>query len=192
MSPAIIATGEAAGEAHMRQSVAKRAREALADCTNALIDFERAANTEFQRPRWVAVMTLLRTVGLVLKAVDYPLADPETRQRIDGAWKDLNAAKPEPRIFHEFIDAERFQAVHLYEVRAQVNVTVRPGPAILSWSPVVAGATSGMGGGPTTFDFIMREGPFKGHDPLDLCGEAIAFWRTYLDAIDGVGDVPGD
>ena len=30
----------------------------------------------------------------------------------------------------------------------------------------------------------MHEGPFKGRDPLELCREAITFWREYLDAID--------
>ena len=82
-----------------------RAREALADCEHALADFNASANTFYQRPRWVAVMTLLRTVGLVLKAVDRPAAVPNVQKRIDDAWTRLNATKPEPRIFHEFIDA---------------------------------------------------------------------------------------
>jgi hypothetical protein len=30
----------------------------------------------------------------------------------------------------------------------------------------------------------MRDGPFKGRDTRELCSEAIAFWRGYLDAID--------
>lgn len=157
-----------------------RARQALADCEHALADFAAAANTEFQRSRWVAVMTLLRTVGLVLKAVDRPAADAETRQRIDAAWKQLRASKPEPRIFWKFIDDERTKVVHFYEVRAAVNITVRPGPA--TFGGTMFGAA--FGSGQTTFDYFMREGPFKGRDPLDLCREAITFWRVYLDAID--------
>jgi hypothetical protein len=158
-----------------------RAREALADCEHALADFAAGANTPFQRSRWVAVMTLLRTVGLVLKDVDRPTADAATQQRIDAEWKRLNATKPEPRIFHDFIDAERAAVVHFYEMRAAVNITVRPGPATLGGT--MFGAAFGFG--PTTFDYFMRDGPFKGRDPLDLCREAIDFWRCYLDAIDG-------
>jgi hypothetical protein len=157
-----------------------RAREALADCEHALTDFEAGANTAFQRSRWVAVLTLLRTVGLVLKAVDRPIADTATQQRIDAAWDRLKATKPEPRIFHDFIDGERTQVVHFYEVRAGVNITVRPGPA--TFGGMMFGAYGG--GGATTFDYIMREGPFRGRDPLELSREAIAFWRDYLDAID--------
>ena len=148
-----------------------RAREALADCEFALADFEASANTDFQRTRWVAVITLLRTVGYVLKDVDRPTATPETQRRIDEAWERLNSGKPEPRIFHDFINAERHQAVHLYKVRAAVNITVRPG-------------SSSSPGGPTTLDPIMRTGPFEGRNPRDLCQEAIAFWRDHLDRID--------
>jgi hypothetical protein len=161
-----------------------RAKQALADCEHALADFEAAANTLFQRSRWVAVMTLLRTVGLVLKAVDRPVADTATQQRIDAAWKQLNASKPKPRIFWEFIDAERYQVVHLYEIRTGVDITVRFPPEPLGYFLNVADDDDGFGWTPTTYDFRMRRGPFAGRNPLDLCREAITFWRDYLVAID--------
>src|SRR5713101_7034469 len=164
-----------------------RARKALADCEHALADFEVAANTEFQRSRWVAVMTLLRTVGLVLKAVDRPAADTWTQQCIDAAWAELKVLKPEPRIFWEFIEAERYQVVHLYEIRAGVNITVRPVPEPLGYFLMMADDDDGFGWNPTTYDFRMRAGQFAGRDPLDLCREAITFWRNYLDAIDQTG-----
>ena len=172
-------------------TVALRAREALADCDSALSDFQAGANSPFQRSRWVAVMTLLRTVGLVLKDVDRPAAraTPDVQRRMDDAWKRLKAEEHNPalrpHIFHDFIDAERYQAVHLYEIRSAVNVTIRPGAAPgspLDWAPVVTG---GLGGFPTMYDFFMKDGPFKGRDPLDLCRDAIEFWRQYLDAIEG-------
>jgi hypothetical protein len=161
----------------------KRAREALADCEYALADYEAAPNTPFQRPRWVAVMTLLRTVGLVLDKVDRPAADVATQRLIDADWNRLNATKPEPRIFWEFIHAERNEVVHLYDPSARVNITIQLGG--VWWNP----ATSESGGdpaGPTTYDHVMRKGPFVGRDPRELCREAIAFWKEYLDAIDRV------
>ena len=158
-----------------------RAREALADCEHALADFAASANTPFQRPRWVARMTLLRTVSLVLWAVDRPRAAPDVQRRIDDAWARLKATKPEPRIFHDFIDDERFKVVHLYEIRSAVNITLRPGAV---WWNARTGETGSEPSGPTTFDFVMREGYFTGRDPLDLAREAITFWRDYLDAID--------
>ena len=156
-----------------------RAREVLVDCEHALTDYEASANTPFQRPRWVAVMTLLRTVGLVLKDVDRPVADVATQRRMDAAWdglKALKATKTEPHIFHDFIDDERNNVVHLYDPSARVDVTIRLG-----------GVSTGGGSdpaGPPMYGFVMKKGPFKGRDPRDLCREAIAFWRTYLDAID--------
>lgn len=167
-----------------------RAREALVDCEHALADFIAGATTHFQRSRWIALMTLLRTVGLVLKAVDRPAAPPEIQRRIDDAWHSLGDTKPEPRIFHDFIDAERFRAVHLYEIRVSAHITVKPGAGALrvdrepgsggDWFPVHAG----FGGTPTTIDIVMRAGWFAGKDPRDLCRDAIEFWRDYLNKID--------
>lgn len=153
-----------------------RARLALTDCEHALTDYEAGANTPFQRPRWVAAITLLRTVGLVLKDVDRPAADVATQGRMDAAWKQLKATKPEPRIFHDFIDAERYNVVHLYDPSARVNVTIRLGG-------VSTGGGSNLAG-PATNEFVMWKGFFAGRDPRELYREAIAFWRTYLDAID--------
>ena len=165
-----------------------RARQVLADCEPALADFEAGPNTPYQRPRWVAVMTLLRTVGLVLKTVDGTLGNAKMRLAIDDHWNRLNATKPEPRIFHDFIDAERYQVVHLYEIRAGVNITIQPGSGSLSigspeWFSVVM-QEDDVGSRPTVVDFTMRLGPFKGRDPRELCREAIVFWKEYLDAID--------
>ncbi len=164
-----------------------RARAALADCENALVDFEASVNTSFQKTRWIAVMSLLRTVGLVLKEVDHPAASPDVQRRIDTAWKDLNATKPNPRIFHDFIDHERYQVVHLYEINTRVNATVAPIPEPHTYFLATMfddDEDSGFGWNPTTFTFFMRSGPFTGRDPCELCREAIQFWRNYLDGID--------
>jgi hypothetical protein len=158
-----------------------RARAALADCEHALTDYEAGANTVFQYPRWVAVITLLRMVGHVLDKVDGPAANAEVQQRIRDAWKRLNASKPEPRIFHEFIDEDRNLTLKAYEVRPMVNITIRVGGV---WWNAQTGESGSDPSGPTTVEFIMREGPFKGRDTRELCREAIAFWRMYLDAID--------
>ncbi len=166
-----------------------RARQVLADCEPALADFEAGANTPYQRTRWVALMTLLRTVGLVLKAVDREAGNAKMRQAIDDHWNRLNASKPEPRIFHGFIDAERYQAVHLYEIRARANITIQPGSGSLrigspEWFSIVMDEDDNVGGQPAVVDFTMRVGPFQGRDPLELCRESMIFWRDYLDLID--------
>ena len=47
----------------------------------------------------VAVMTLLRTIGLVLKKVDHPARNARMKRAIDDHWRRLKGTKPEPRIF---------------------------------------------------------------------------------------------
>jgi hypothetical protein len=133
-----------------------RARIALADCELALIDYEAGPNTRFLATRWVALITLLRTVGLVLNTIDQPLADLATRGRIKAAWEVLKKTKPEPRIFHDFIDAERYDVVHEYDPSARVNITIRLGG-------VSTGGVSEQAG-PPEYQFVMRKGPFKGRD----------------------------
>jgi hypothetical protein len=158
-----------------------RARQVLADCEHALADFSASANTAFQRTRWVAVVTLLRTVGLVLKEVDRPVASDTVQRRIDDAWKRLKTTKPEPRIFHDFIDAERADVVHFYDISARVDATVQLGGV---WASMSGGEGGSDPHGPTIYDFIMRDGPYQGRDPRELCREAIEFWRGYLDDIE--------
>jgi hypothetical protein len=104
---------------------------------------------------------------------------------MDDAWDRLRASKPDPRIFWEFIHDERYQVVHLYEVRAYVRTTLRPGASRECFTMLDAD-DDGFGSRPTTHEFIMRDGPFAGRDPLDLCREGIAFWRDYLHGIDQI------
>jgi hypothetical protein len=166
-----------------------RAREALADCEHALADFKASANTDFQRTRWVALMTLLRTVGYVLKEVDRDSATPAMKQAIDAAWDELKASKPNPPIFWAFIKGERGDVVHLYEIRAAANIKVTVPTSGLSWAPVSVGGF-GTRYQPATFDFFMRSGPFEGFDPLVLCREAIEFWRAHIEDIERRANQP--
>src|SRR5512139_1051892 len=104
-----------------------RARQVLVQCECALEDFASSANTQFQQSRWVAFITLLRTVLDVVDNVDRPAGSREARRRIAAARKRLFEKKPEPRIYHQFIEDERNDAVHQFEIGAAVNIRVRPG-----------------------------------------------------------------
>jgi hypothetical protein len=151
-------------------------RQVLQDCEHALADFSAGATTSYQRSRWVALDTLLRAVGHVLEKVDRPVADFQTQDRIEDACPQLNASRTEPRIFWDFIESERNNLLKMYAVRAAVNISITPGTGTLSFLPVVSGpAASWMVATPTTMDFVMRDGPYKDRDPLDLAREALAF-----------------
>jgi hypothetical protein len=157
-----------------------RARAALADCELALSDFSASAGTSNVQTRWVALITLLRIVLDVLEKVDGKASAP-ARQRIHAARKQLFENKPEPRIFHDFIEDERNDTVHQYEIGAAVNITIRLGSV---WMNVNTGEGGSSPSGPATYDFVMRDGAYEGQDPRVVARKAIEFWRTYLDAID--------
>lgn len=156
------------------------AREVLSDCERLLEDLTPEMPASLWRPRWAALVALLRAVGHVLDKVD-GARSPEARQAVGEAWGELQHSKPDPKIFWQFIEAERNNVLKAYAFSAGVNITVRPG---LGWFNVATGESGGVPGGPATLDYFMRSGPFETQDPRQLCREAVRFWQEYLDAID--------
>jgi hypothetical protein len=157
-----------------------KAREVLRDCGSLLAELTTEPPDELWRLRWAGLVALLRAVAHVLDKIDGP-SSPETRQVIDSAWEKLKKSKPEPKIFWDFIEAERNNVLKAYVFGPRISITVRPGPA---WLNLATGASGGSPGGPTTFDYFMRSGAFDGHGPRQPCLEAIEFWSSYLDAIE--------
>jgi hypothetical protein len=156
-----------------------RAREVLADCELALADFEAAGPTPYWRTRWTGLVALLRCVGHVLHKVDAG-SSGDLKKAIATQWDTLSKSKPEPRIFWEFIEEERNNILKAYEFGARMNTTVRPGAAHLSLS----GEGSEGPGGPTTYESFIRSGTFAERDALEICRDAITFWRVFLDKVE--------
>jgi len=153
-----------------------RARDVLEDCKQALRDFEASGPTPYWRTRWIGLVALLRSVGHVLDKID-GAQTPQWRKAVDEAWEKVKATKPEPRILWGFIESERNNVLKAYEVGARLNVTVRPGPAILSFSDSIAQHQKSDA---TLYESFIRAGSYGGQDALAVCREAVAFWETYL------------
>lgn len=153
-----------------------RARDVLEDCKQALEDFEAAGPTPFWRTRWIGLVTLLRSVGHVLDKID-GAKNPQWRRAVDEAWERVKRTKPEPRVLWEFIEAERNNVLKAYEVGVRLNITVRPGPATLSFSPSIAAHQKSEA---TAYESFMRSGFYGDYDALAVCREAVAFWEKYL------------
>jgi hypothetical protein len=85
------------------------------------------------RTRWTGLVALLRAVGYVLKDIDAK-QDDYLKKASDDAWYKLKSSKPDPLIFHEFIDLERYNVVHLYRIGARLNTEIVPGSGRLSFS----------------------------------------------------------
>ncbi len=100
---------------------------------------------------------------------------------MDHAWAKLKQSKPQPRIFWEFIEAERNNVLKAYEVGAQLNVAVRPGPAILRFSDSIA---SFQKSDATLYQSFIRAGAYGGQGALAVCREALTFWENYLNEVE--------
>jgi hypothetical protein len=150
--------------------VTAHARLVLADCEMALGDVEAGTATEVWRTRWVGLVALLRVVGHVLNNVDAEVSR-EATEAIRSAWMRLHDSKPEPWIFWSFIEDERNNVLKLYQLAPRKNITLRPGAV-------------GQPSGPTTHELFFTGGSYRGRPPLDVCRDAIAFWRAYVDEID--------
>jgi hypothetical protein len=138
-------------------------------------------STPLWRPRWVGLVALLRAVGHVLDKADGECGSATTRRVIDSEWQGLKESKPDPSIFWNFIEDERNNSLKAYKIGSAINITIRPGTAVINLS---TGEVSDSLGGSTTFEAFMRSGPFRKEDPLQLCQAAIQFWHNYLDRID--------
>jgi hypothetical protein len=153
-----------------------RALDVLEECKRALDDFEAAGPTPYWRTRWVGLVALLRSVGHVLDKIDGAQSQ-QWRKAVDDAWVRVKSTKPEPRILWEFIEAERNNVLKAYEVGARLNTSIRPGPAILSFSDSIAAHQKSDA---TSYEYFMRSGFYGGRNALAVCREAVAFWEKYL------------
>jgi hypothetical protein len=141
------------------------ARKVLEDCRGAVKEIVDGIQGSAWRRRYVAAVVLLRTVGYVLK-ID-ALQSNAYKHAIDNAWTDLNKSKPDPLIFWEFIDKERNNIIHEYEVRAGQGVTVH-----LGQNKAIE------------YHYLINDGQFQDCDQRDVLNEAINWWEEYLDGID--------
>lgn len=142
------------------------ARKVLEDCLGAIEEIDDGVQGSAWRRRWVAAVVLLRTVGHVLKSVDSKTST-RYRKAIDDAWCQLKESKPQPDIFWGFIDAERNNIVHEYEVGAGQGVVVYPGQDK-----------------PADCHYLINGGPFTGQDQRDVLRAAVQWLEVYLDDID--------
>ena len=157
-----------------------RSREVLDDCRTALADFRASGARPYWRTRWTGLVALLRAAGHVLDKVD-GAQSTQWRLAVDNAWDECKKTQPNPRILWEFIEAERNNVLKAYDVGACVNITVRPAPAILSFSPTIAPFQKSK---PTTYETFLRTGFYNGQDAEAVCEEAIEFWNNYLNRVE--------
>lgn len=96
------------------------ARRALRDAYRSRHELSAALSSNDLatiRLRWIAAITILRSVGHVLRNIDASRS-PDLKCAIDTAWKRWKAQAFQHLIFHEFIEKERNDI--LKEYRASI------------------------------------------------------------------------
>ena len=157
------------------------ARTVLEDCRTALATIHDVQGSDW-RWRWVAVVALLRSVGLVLYGTDREQGDDVWKQVIDKAW-----SQSKPPIFRDFIEEDRNNIIHEYRFRAGQSVRVFASAVTARFGiGTVPDASPDPVPPPRSpeYGYPITEGPYKGRDQHDVATEAIAWWEQYLDAIE--------
>lgn len=150
------------------------ARLVLADAENAALRLTDRADAQW-RIHWAAVTILIRAVGETLERIDEPARGPAFREAVHAARVRLFADRPP--IYWYFIRDIRHNILNSYEFATRQAVersAFRRG----------RGGPRPSGIGPIYPNSKISRGPFAGRTPLELIGDALAFWRDYLDLID--------
>lgn len=162
-----------------------KAWQPLTDCKTAFDRLELVTDDEEWRIYWVACVTLLRTVGHVLKNEDSKVSNIH-KCVIGEHFKGLRAEKSHPHIFWDFIKKERDNVIKQYifapELSQQVVAVVietEHGQIVddLADAPII--------------DFLDMDWPESQdcnavRDGRDLVCEAIEWWESQLHSIQGI------
>jgi hypothetical protein len=144
------------------------ARHTWQDAKLAVDLLEQTENDGHIKILWVAVVTLLRTIGDVLNEVDAEGGTPELQTFTKDQYRFTIKNDP---LFTDFIKSERDNLVHRYQFGVEATE-----------SGIFA-----FGGGtddeaqPFMCDFlIIASGRFAGEDGRDMAREALAWWDARL------------
>jgi hypothetical protein len=104
------------------------------------------------------------------------------RTVINSRWAERQRRKPEPQILWEFIEQQRDNVLRAYTFSVQGKVTAGTPPGSIGMISSPLGTSYAP---PARFDVLLADGPFKGQPPFEVVQQAIAFWRGYLDDVEG-------
>lgn len=161
----------------------KTARTVLLDCGVALAQLREVDGPgPTWRVRYASCLALVRAIGHVLDKADR--STPSLSSAIDSWWAGIMQGKPQPEIFHCFIEEDRNLILKEYETKVGHGVTVHVPTATFSFGSGAKGKARGGGEGFVEHPARMTSGYFEGADPTDLIEQAIEWWKTQLDQID--------
>jgi len=151
----------------------------LQDLKHAIVDYDCLRQAEAFRISWIAVISLARAVGHVLKKVD-AATSPELKRAIDEKWTELIASKPEPKIFWGFIEYERNRFLKEYEHGITRTVTVASLVPDVFITLDLANARGGTFSPLPAPESYLSTGPFARRNEKDVAWEAYRWWQEYL------------
>lgn len=163
------------------------ARVVLQDTKHAISRHSDTLQSEAFRVSWFSIVALLRAVGHVLCKVDSE-SSPAMKRAIKEQWSHLQSTRPEPKIFWDFIDAERNRFLKNYEHGIHRSITV---PAAIEghWMTVdCANSQGGQFAPGSKLESRLTNSTFAGCYEKDIAWQAHEWWASYLDEIDSLAD----
>jgi len=145
---------------------------------------------------WAGTIALLRAVGQAL-VNDDAKRDARLMNALGAWWAALEAAKPDPAIFWQFI--ERNRKLLLKEAELTLEQSIRDFSTITlkgdlsarrgRQQPPLQPQQKSRPLGPAWINtYQMTSGFFVGRDPRDLVGDAIEWWEKQLADIEAAAE----
>ncbi len=152
------------------------ARKVWHDAVLSLSLTEWAVESAIFRVHWVATVTLLRTIGNVLRNID-TVGHSDILVHVDELWTRVQNTTDDTRLFWEFIKPERDNVLKEYEFAFDQSETQTL-------------AVDVPGGAVTQFEIDselyrpMIDGTFSGDDSRDVLRDALRWWDSELTQIE--------
>ncbi len=152
------------GDIFVRSPVISRlfAGEPWSFTQHILFEFQNS-DIDDEHPEWMvnwfAGVSLLRTVGHVLRNVDRPRG-PEFRVAVDDFWTDIQSNREMHWVFFDFIDRERNNILKEFSFGASLPSNEEDGRVLV-------------------YDL------YDGWDGTQLFREAVYWWRAQLEFLNG-------
>jgi hypothetical protein len=154
--------------------VMHQARTLVLDCRAAVERYSSEPNDESLPWQWLLIVSLLKSVAVVLHRADAVNSSPRLRRAICEKWHRLCSARPEPRIYWDFIDCEYDRILADYR-----------GALVLGggYLPV---QRSEHGVACIRTELLLRDGVYAGCSSVRTALAALEWWSRYLDGIDSL------
>jgi|SRR5450432_2769453 hypothetical protein len=157
-----------------------KADEVLQDCIYLLKKYDKNLQGIDFTLNWYNIVSLLRTVGYILKHVDTKIS-LKHKNVITEEFDRIGKSKPEPEIFWKFIDLERNFLQKEYKRNVKRTLTLPTNGIFMVIE--TGGSTKITLRDGQEFKSTITEGHYKGQNEFEVAKLAVKWWESYIENI---------